>query len=245
MILAYSRRLAGSLGASSGLPRISAKPRIALSGVRSSWLTLASRRSFQALAISASARAALQAFLGGFGGADVAHDRHGRGAVDVGLEAARPQLHPTELGLALVRADPQAHGGGRRAVAARRLVERVEIGGSIADMDAIEEAATDEARRVVTKQRRFFAVGGKHAAAAIVAQHQVADRAGERRIALGAAGGRPPTGARGGAGSRIRMDESREATAHVGEGKLQFRLRGPSGQSLPRTNDLSRRLNQR
>ena len=58
MILAYSRCLAVSRGASSGSPSISENPRIALSGVRNSWLTLARSRSFQELASSASRRAA-------------------------------------------------------------------------------------------------------------------------------------------------------------------------------------------
>ena len=171
-----------------------------MSGVRNSWLTLASRRSFQALASSASARAALQPLLGGLGGADVAHDRHRRGAVDVGVEAARAQFRPAELRLALAGAGAQAHGGGGRAVAARRAVERVEVGGPIGDMDEVEEAAADEARGVVAEQRRRLAVGGENAAAAVVAQDEIADRAGERRVALGAADVGAPAGAAGARG---------------------------------------------
>ena len=58
MMRAYSRRFSGSVGASLGSPRISEKPRMALSGVRNSWLMLASRRSFSDLSSRASSRAA-------------------------------------------------------------------------------------------------------------------------------------------------------------------------------------------
>ena len=67
-------------------------------------------------------------------------------------------------------------------------------------MDEIEEAAADEARGVVAEQRRPFAVGGEHAAAAVVAQDEIADRAGERRVAFGAADGVAMAGAAGARG---------------------------------------------
>ena len=57
MMRAYSIRFAGSVGASLASPRISEKPKIALSGVRNSWLTFASSLSFSEMASAVSARA--------------------------------------------------------------------------------------------------------------------------------------------------------------------------------------------
>ena len=54
-----------------------------------------------------------------------------------------------------------------------------------------------KARGVVAEQRRRFAVGGEHAAAAVVAQDEIADRAGERRVAFGTADGGAPAIASG------------------------------------------------
>ena len=197
MILAYSRCLAGSLGASS---RVAEDFREAEDRVERRAQLVADVGEQAVLPgvgdFGLGARR-LQPLLGGLGGADVAHDRHRRGAVDVGVEAARAQFRPAELRLALAAAGAQAHGGGRRAVAARRAVERVEVGGPIRDMDEVEEAATEKARGGVAEQRRRFAVGGEHAAAAVVAQDEIADRAGERRIAFGAADGGAPAGAAG------------------------------------------------
>ena len=188
MIFAYSRCLAGSLGDSSRSPRISAKSEDRVERRAQLMADVGEQAILPGVGDLGLGARRLQPLLGALGGADVAHDRHRRRAVDVAVESPRAQLDPAELRLSLAVAGSHAHGGGCCEFAARRAVERVEIGGPIADMDEIEEAAAEQVRRVVAEQRRRLAAGGQHAAAAVVSQDEIADRAGERGVAFGAGG---------------------------------------------------------
>ena len=79
----------------------------------------------------------------------------------------------------------------------------------------------------MAEQRRRFAVGGEHAAAAVVAQDEIADRAGERRIAFGAADGGAPAGAAGArAGDQMQRRIGRGRRGDGGEPQTAERRRG-------------------
>ncbi len=79
MMLAYSRCFAASFEHSAALPRISEKPMIALSGVRSSWLTLARNFDlFDATRLQRREARMLDFLFAQLGAHDVAHDGDNR-----------------------------------------------------------------------------------------------------------------------------------------------------------------------
>ena len=188
---AYSARRSALIRIFSSFISISEKPMMALSGVRSSWLMLARNLLFAACARSASARASSIAcswVLRGVTSRITATTSRTPALAGRAVEWTTAHLDPDELRhrgttrFARLAADPEFD---RALVAMRRRIrERCEIGGAVADMHAVEQAVVVQPIQAHAEQLFRGRRKEQHRAVLAVPADHVGHVAGEQPVAV-------------------------------------------------------------
>ena len=174
---------------------------MALSGVRSSWLTVARKRAFDSSAASASLRARSNSSARRL--CSVTSRRHrddgvrargtrlGVDAVGAGLDPDHPGGVPVLAPLGRFEMEPEFERD--RPVREGRVADRLEESRAVGDVHAVEKPAPDEAGGGNAEELRRGSARLDDMAVAIVPGDEIVDRLQERALAgIAQARGRPP-----------------------------------------------------
>ena len=173
---------------------------IALSGVRSSWLTVARKRAFEFVRLFGVAAGALELLRSALVVGDVAGHRDdgvrarcarlGVDAVGAGLDPDHPARVPVLAPLGGFEMEPEFERD--RPISEGCVADRLEESRAVGDVHAVEEPAPDEAGRGDAEELRRGGARLDDMAVAIVPGDEIVDRLQERAVAgIAQACGRP------------------------------------------------------
>ena len=160
---------------------------MAFSGVRNSWLMVARKRVLEASACSAAVRASSSACSWTLRSVTSRITATTSASADGLLERPAPHLDPDEIGgniLAANRVAAQAELDAARLAATRGIRQRGEIGRTVGDMDAVEQAVAGEPRGLCAEHGFGRGRDELHRAVAAVARNHVAHVARQQAIAV-------------------------------------------------------------